>query len=145
MPRWAMCWMRLIVTTCGRTRCWWSGRTTGLCWGNIGAGAKNWMPMYEEVAHTPFFVWDPRFKKAGERRESLVQPAIDLGPTLLRYFGVEPTKDMRGHDLAPVVEKDAKVRDAAIFGYFGQGVNVTDGRYTYLGSRYQGRAMPDTR
>ena len=40
------------------------------CW------AKMWMPFYEEVAHTPFFVWDPRSEVKGERRQALVQPAI---------------------------------------------------------------------
>ncbi|MFW6058980.1 MAG: sulfatase, partial [Phycisphaeraceae bacterium] len=97
------------------------------CW------AKNWMPMYEEVAHTPMFIWDPRFPDAaGQRRKALVQPGIDLGPTLLRYFGIEPTKDMTGRDLAPVLRDDTAVRDATIFGYFGNRLYVTDGRYVYM-------------
>jgi arylsulfatase A-like enzyme len=50
------------------------------CW------AKCWMPFYEEVAHTPLFVWDPRCSRAGERRRSLVQ-TIDIPATLLEYFG----------------------------------------------------------
>ena len=59
------------------------------------------MPIYQEIAHTPFFVWDPRSRKRGERRQALVQPSIDLAPTLLRFFGQEPTADMTGHDLGP--------------------------------------------
>jgi arylsulfatase A-like enzyme len=62
----------------------------------------------------------------------LVQPAIDIGPTLLRFFGQEPTERMLGHDLAGVVVDDSPVRDAAIFGYHGNRVNITDGRYVYL-------------
>ena len=50
------------------------------CW------AKMWMPFYEEVAHTPFFVWDPRCGKKGERRKALVQPSIDLGPDVAGFF-----------------------------------------------------------
>lgn len=97
------------------------------CW------AKNWMPLYEEVARTPFFVWDPRTPDAaGQRREALVQPALDVGPTLLRLFDQEPTERMLGHDLAPVIASDTPVRDAALFGYFGNRVNVTDGRYVYM-------------
>lgn len=46
--------------------------------------AKHRTPWFEELAHTPFFVWDPRSSCSGERRQSLVQPSIDLGPTLLR-------------------------------------------------------------
>ena len=103
------------------------------CW------AKIWMPMYEEVAHTPFFVWDPRCGNADERRQSLVQPAIDLGPTLLDYFGVEPTPDMLGQALRETVASDRPVRDGAIFGQHGHQVNFTDGRHVYM----RGPAQPD--
>ena len=50
--------------------------------------AKIVMPWYEEVAHTPFFVWDPRCGKKGERRQALVQPSIDLAPTILDFYGL---------------------------------------------------------
>ena len=96
------------------------------CW------AKCWMPFYEEVAHTPFFVWDPRSGQQGERRQSLVQPAIDLGPTLLDFFGLEPTSDMLGKVLRDVVADDRPVRQTAIFGQHGLQVNATDGRYVYM-------------
>ncbi|MDP7348775.1 MAG: sulfatase-like hydrolase/transferase, partial [Phycisphaeraceae bacterium] len=96
------------------------------CW------AKCWMPFYEEVAHTPFFVWDPRSKQAGVRREALVQPSIDVGPTLLDYFGVERTADMTGQALGGAVADDRAVRDAAIFGLHGGHVNVTDGKHVYM-------------
>jgi arylsulfatase A-like enzyme len=94
--------------------------------------AKIWMPFYEEVAHTPFWVWDPRSRTAGERRSALVQPSIDLAPTLLKYFGLEPTPDMTGHDLAGAIAHDEPVREAALFGVHGSQVNVTDGRYVYM-------------
>ncbi|WP_200761374.1 sulfatase [Poriferisphaera corsica] len=104
----------------------------GFMLGERDMWAKCWMPFYDEVARTPFYVWDPRCGKKGEVRESLVQPAIDLGPTLLRYFGVEGTKDMLGKDLAEVIENDEVVREAGIFGMHGGHVNVTDGRYVYM-------------
>lgn len=96
------------------------------CW------AKIWMPFYEEVAHTPFFVWDPRSSKQGERRESLIQPAIDIGPTLLDFFGLSRTPDMTGQNLKETIASDNPVRQAGIFGIFGGQVNVTDGRYVYM-------------
>jgi arylsulfatase A-like enzyme len=96
------------------------------CW------AKCWMPFYEEVAHTPFFVWDPRCGKKGERRQSLVQPSIDLGPTVLDFFGLEPTPDMRGQVLRETVAFDRPVRQTALFGQHGHQVNLTDGRYVYM-------------
>jgi len=90
------------------------------------------MPWYEELARTPFFVWDPRTKVAGEHRSTLVQPAIDLAPTLLEYFGVSATPDMLGKSLAPAIANDTPVRTAGMFGLFGAQVNVTDGRYVYM-------------
>lgn len=104
----------------------------GFLLGEHNSTAKCWCPFYEEIAHTPFFIWDPRSKKAGERRKSLVQPSIDLGPTLLRYFGQEPAEHMTGKDLAPVVEKDASVREYGIFGMHGNHVNLTNGQYVYM-------------
>lgn len=96
------------------------------CW------AKVWMPWYQELANTPFFVWDPRCGKRGERRQALVQPSIDLGPTLLEYFGVPLTPDMLGKPLRDAVAGDHPVREAGIFGVFGGHVNVTDGRHVYM-------------
>lgn len=96
------------------------------CW------AKMWMPFYQEICHTPFFVWDPRSGKCGERRSALVQPSIDLGPTLLDYFGVPIPPDMTGKPLGETFANDAKVRDHALFGMFGAHVNITDGTYKYM-------------
>jgi arylsulfatase A-like enzyme len=105
----------------------------GFMLGEHNCWAKLWMPFYEEIAHTPFWVHDPRAPDAaGTRRQSLVQPAIDLAPTLLDFFGVESTPDMIGKSLAQTVAADAPVREAGIFGTFGAPVNVTDGRYVYM-------------
>ena len=104
----------------------------GFLLGEHDVWAKCWMPFYEEVAHTPFFMWDPRSGAQGVRRQSLVQPSIDLGPTLLDLFGMEPTGDMLGKNLAPVAAEDAPVRSAAIFGQHGHQVNCADGRYIYM-------------
>lgn len=104
----------------------------GFMLGERGCWAKLWMGWYEETAHTPFFVWDPRCGRRGERRDALVQPALDIGPTLLRFFGMEPTNDMLGHDLAETIATNRPVREAGIFGHHRAGVNVTDGRYVYM-------------
>ncbi len=104
----------------------------GFALGEHGCWAKCWLPFYQEIAHTPFFVWDPRCGAAGERRQALVQPSLDLAPTLLRYFGQEPTPDMLGQDLADTVARDTPVREAALFGLHGGHVNVTDGDWVYM-------------
>jgi arylsulfatase A-like enzyme len=96
--------------------------------------AKIRMPWWNELARIPFFVWDPRTGEQGVRRQALVQPSIDLAPTLLRFFGLEPTADMVGQDLAPVLAQDTPVRNYGIFGNFGAQVNLTDGRYVYMRS-----------
>jgi len=94
--------------------------------------AKNAPPWYEELSHLPLFIWDPRQPEtAGQRRDSFVQ-TIDLPVTLLGYFGIEPTEDMLGTDLASVLADDTGGRGAGLFGGWGHYVNVTDGRYVYM-------------
>ena len=104
----------------------------GFLLGEHDQWAKVQMPWYRETANTPFFVWDPRCSARDERRASLVQPSIDLGPTLLDLFGMEPTGDMLGAPLGETIATDAPPREAAIYGIHGGHVNVTDGRYVYM-------------
>lgn len=92
---------------------------------------KVMMPFYNEIAHTPLFIWDPRCGKKGERRNALVQ-TIDLAPTLLEYFQLPIPKDMQGHVLRDTIDHDKKVREYALFGMHGCHVNVTDGEYVYM-------------
>ena len=89
------------------------------------------MPWYNELANIPFFVWDPRTRVAGERRESLVQN-IDVPATLLEYFGVERPADMQGMPLRATVADDSPVREALLYGAHGGHVNITDGRHVYM-------------
>ncbi|MEM7625500.1 MAG: sulfatase [Planctomycetota bacterium] len=105
----------------------------GYLLGEHGWWAKNTPPLYDQVAHTPFFVWDPRQAgTAGQRRHALVQPSIDLGPTLLGFFGMNPTPNMLGFDLSGVVASDQPVRDAAIFGYHGDAMNLVTDTHVYM-------------
>jgi arylsulfatase A-like enzyme len=103
----------------------------GFLLGEHGWWAKCAMPFYEEISHTPLFIWDPRSRVQGERRQSLVQ-TIDLAPTLLDYFTVARPADMQGVPLAATVAGDTPVREAALFGLHGGHVNCTDGRYVYM-------------
>ncbi|MDA0321305.1 MAG: sulfatase [Verrucomicrobia bacterium] len=103
----------------------------GFLLGEHDSWAKCWLPFYQELAHIPFFVWDPRCGKRGERRNSLVQ-TIDIAPTLLDFFGVEIPTDMLGKPLGETIATDSPVRETALFGMFGSHVNVTDGRYVYM-------------
>jgi arylsulfatase A-like enzyme len=103
----------------------------GFLLGEHGWWAKNVQPWYNEVAHIPLFIWDPRSGIVGERRQSLVQ-MIDFPATLLDFFEVPLRPDMLGVPLRDTVAADAPVREAALFGVHGGHVNVTDGRYVYM-------------
>ncbi len=92
---------------------------------------KVMMPFYNEIAHIPFFIWDPRSKTCGERRNALAQ-TIDICPTLLDFFGVQIPKDVRGKSLRETVVNDTAIREYALFGMHGCHVNITDGRYVYM-------------
>ncbi|MCY3719230.1 MAG: sulfatase, partial [Anaerolineaceae bacterium] len=89
------------------------------------------MPFYEEVAHTPLFIWDPRSGKRGERNNALVQ-TIDLPATLLEYFGMDLPVHVQGRPLRETLATGAAVHEALIFGLHGAHVNLTDGRYVYM-------------
>jgi arylsulfatase A-like enzyme len=109
-------------------------------------GEKEWfgkmmMPIFNENAHTPFIIWDPRSGRKNERRKSLVQ-TIDIAPTLLEYFGVEIPKDMQGRPLKGVIASDSPVREAGLFGTHGCHINITDGRYVYMRSSIDHKNSP---
>jgi hypothetical protein len=93
---------------------------------------KNRMPFYNELAHIPLLIHTPDSDtQGGQRRQSLTQ-TIDLMPTLLDLFGVEIPHTVEGRSLVPVLQDDQPVREAALYGMFGAGTNITDGRYTYF-------------
>jgi arylsulfatase A-like enzyme len=89
------------------------------------------MPFWQEVAHIPFWVWDPRHGLAGQKREALVQ-TMDIAPTLLDFFEQPIPPDMQGRPLTPVLRDDTPIRKTALFGMYGGHVNITDGRYVYM-------------
>ncbi|MBR3358742.1 MAG: sulfatase [Solobacterium sp.] len=103
----------------------------GYMLGEHGWWSKGMMPDYQEVMHTPFFIWDPRSRVQGERRQALVQ-TIDIAPTILDFFGLPIPKDMLGKALGKTVADDTDVREYALFGYHGGTLNITDGRYKLM-------------
>lgn len=64
--------------------------------------------------------------------KAMVQPHwADLAPTFLDLFGVAREPEMQGMSLLDATRSGSNRREAALFGYFGGAVNVTDGRFTY--------------
>ncbi len=92
---------------------------------------KNVPPMFDEVSHIPFFIHDPRFNCDGQKRYSLAQ-TIDIAPTLLSYFGLEPLHNIDGKDLMPIIENDTAIHENVLYGVHGGQVNIYDGHYTYM-------------
>lgn len=112
----------------------------GFLLGEHDRWAKSCHPWYNETAHLPFFLWDPRHPEtAGQRRDALIQN-LDVPETLLAFFGVPKTADMQGFDLEQTVATGAPVRDYALFGMHGGQVNITDGRYVYMRDYVAGNA-----
>lgn len=103
----------------------------GLLLGEHDWWSKGAMPLYNEVANIPFFIWDPRSGKRDANRQSLAQN-IDVAATLLDFFALPLPPDMQGKPLMPIVEDDTPVHESIIYGYFGGAANITDGRYTYM-------------
>ena len=104
----------------------------GFLLGEHGWWSKTVMPVYEEISHTPLFIYDPRFPSVcGERRDMLTQ-IIDIPATLLEYFGVDLPRDMQGKPLKGAVGHGEKIRDYALFGYHEAHCNITDGEWVYM-------------
>jgi arylsulfatase A-like enzyme len=94
-------------------------------------GKNNWH-VWNEMARIPLIVHMPGGRHAGERRDALTQN-IDVMPTLLDYFDVTLDHAIHGESWMPILEDTAPAqRDAVLYGWFGQTVNVSDGRHTYF-------------
>ncbi|WP_426592662.1 sulfatase-like hydrolase/transferase [Cellulomonas sp. McL0617] len=113
----------------------------GFLLGEHGWWAKSVQPWFNELVHLPMFLWDPRNATRDARRGDLAQ-TIDIAPTVLRWFGLEPTSDMQGNDLALTSGEPVAGHDGALFGIHGGHVNVTDGRYVYMRSSAQQANLP---
>lgn len=96
------------------------------CWG------KNLMPVFDEQARIPLMIYHPRHaQRGGERRAALTQ-TVDLMPTFLDLYELPVPDEVRGKSLLPLMDTDAPLHEAVLYGYFGAACNITDGRYTYF-------------
>jgi arylsulfatase A-like enzyme len=95
------------------------------------AWLKNYMPLYNPIAHIPLVMKLPGGQGAGQRRSGFTQN-IDLMPTFCDYFGVTPPPHVQGQSLRPMAERGEPARRDGIFGYFGLAINIADGRHVYM-------------
>lgn len=91
------------------------------------------MPFFNEIANIPLMIHDPTAPDSwGSRVEALTQ-AIDLSPTLLDVFELDPCAHTQGSSMLPLLRGQTdNIRDLAIYGVFGGAINATDGAYTYF-------------
>lgn len=111
----------------------------GFLIGEHGYLGKNFCPMHQELVHTPFFLHVPG-GRAGGRCEALCQ-TVDIAPTLLAWFGLEPFEGIDGASLLPLVAGGADADEDscgasghvhALFGAHGNHACITDGDYVYM-------------
>ncbi len=104
----------------------------GFLLGEQGWWGKSVPPWYEPTVHTPLFIWDPEQPQAAGGASSTLVQTIDLGPTLLDFFGTAATPEMQGTSLRQTIRDKLPVREYALFGAFGGHVGITDGAIVYL-------------
>lgn len=107
----------------------------GYMLGEHGFLAKNYMPAYNEVFHIPLIVHLPGDECAGKHIDAITQN-IDVLPTLMDFYGIDSSyakNKIHGKSWFPLIRGEVdRVRDYAIYGYFGKQLNITDGHYTYF-------------
>jgi arylsulfatase A-like enzyme len=109
----------------------------GHLFGEHGLMGKPWAGisdsnLYQELVHVPLLVHHPRQWQPGGRRSELVQ-LVDIFPTVAEALGVEPPAGIHGRSLLPVItgEREERApREFAVFGRFGEALNITDGEWT---------------
>lgn len=111
----------------------------GLMMGEDDWWGKTKMPFYNEVAHIPFWIHDPRSPAEPSTRRSELATTVDIPVTVLDFFDLPRTPHMQGRVLRA---KPEKKRPSVIFGVFGGQVNITDGKYVYMRGPVDERNQP---
>lgn len=112
---------------------------------------KNYMHLYNELAHLPFLIKYPNGACRGEHIHQLTQN-IDVMPTVLDFHEIEIPKEVQGVSLKPLTKDvSAPTKPYALYGYHALAMNITDGTYTYFCAPnkdnnpcYEYTAMPTT-
>jgi len=99
--------------------------------GEHGWWGKPTCPQYRAIAHRPMLLHAPGDPCAGQRIDALTT-TVDLHPTILEAFGLEPPGPCHGRSMLPLLDGRAdSIRDHALYGWFGAHTQVTDGRCMY--------------
>lgn len=99
-------------------------------------GEKGWMgkpdcPVYNVLANTPLIIWHPEADTNGTRVSALTS-AVDMYATVLDMLDLDADHGPHSRSLLPLLSRTVdRIRDYALYGYYGRAVNITDGRHTY--------------
>jgi arylsulfatase A-like enzyme len=102
--------------------------------GERGAFGKQY-PHYDSHANIPLLVWHPAYPGNGRAVTGLTS-TVDLFPTVLHMASAPQAGQPHGYSLLPLIagRGQGSVRDALLYGTFGQGVCATDGEWTIFKS-----------
>lgn len=100
--------------------------------GERGTFGKQY-PHFDAHANIPLFIWHPDYPGNGRAIAALTS-TVDLFATIADVGGV-PVAPPHSRNMLPLVREDvSSIRDALLYGTFGQGVCCTDGEWTLFKS-----------
>lgn len=111
----------------------------GFLLGEHGFFGKNFPPMYDEVIHTPFYIYVPGIRR--KEYEYLAQ-TIDISATILDYFNLSIPEYVQGKSLIKAMQEDISIHESILYGIHGGHVNITDEEYTLMKSNINDDNQP---
>lgn len=91
------------------------------------------MPFFNEIANIPMMIHDPKTPDSWGTRQSSLTQVLDLSPTLLDLYDLDPCEHSLGKSMLPLLRgQETEIRSIALYGVFGGAINATDGMHTYF-------------
>lgn len=101
--------------------------------GERGVFGKSY-PHYDSHANIPLFIWHPKYPGDGGSISALTS-TVDLFATVLEVSGAPSLDHSHSRSLLPILEDGTtEIREALLYGTFGQGVCATDGEWSLFKS-----------
>ena len=108
--------------------------------GGRGVFGKQY-PHYDSHANIPLVIWHPEHPGDGRHEKGLSQ-TVDFFATVAEAAGAGmPDGNRHSRSLLPLLAGKGPVRDAVIYGTFGQGICITDGDWTLFKSPIGGEPL----
>lgn len=99
-------------------------------------------PHYDSHANIPMIIWHPQHWGDGRRVTGLTQ-TVDLFATIIEAAGADlPPENRHSRSLMPLIRGESTdVRDAILYGTFGQGICICDGDWTLFRAPVEGKPL----